>query len=71
MSFCLPAYGKSALGRRSAIWVDNWETTFKRENDIGYIGMQHMEHGFHVMNRDNEMGMRRPDEYRDSQDLQS
>ena len=33
--------------------------------------MQHMEHGVHVMNRDSEMGMRRPDEYRDSQALQS
>ena len=57
MSFFVPTYEVSTLGRRSAIWVDNRETTFKRENEVAYIGMQHMEHGVHVMNRDNEMGM--------------
>ena len=37
------------------------ETTFKRENDARDNGMQHMEHGVHVMNGDNEMGMQRLD----------
>lgn len=47
------------------------ETAFKRANDAAEIGMKHIEHSVHVMNRDNEMGMRRPDEYRDSQVLES
>jgi hypothetical protein len=47
------------------------EIAFKRANDAAEFGMQHMEHSVHVMNRDNEMGMRMPDEYRDSHALQS
>lgn len=47
------------------------EIAFKRPNDAAEFGMQPMEHSVNVMNRDNEMRIRRPDEYRDSQPLQS
>lgn len=47
------------------------DIAFKRSNDAAEFGMEPMEHSVNVRNRDNEMDIRRLDEYRDSQTLQS